>query len=54
LFNVVETDVDQVIKKFADAGVGMVPFGQNTIRAVFHFQVDDEDLEIVLKTVETF
>ena len=54
LFDVVQGTVKQALQIFADAGVGMVPFGAKTIRATFHFQVDDEALEMVIQAVEGF
>ncbi len=54
LFDVVQGTVEKAIQNFAGAGVGMVPFGAKTIRATFHFQIDDEALEKVLQVVEDF
>ncbi len=54
LFDVVNGTVEEVLQKFSDAGIGLVPFGLKTIRATFHFQVNDEDLEKVLKVVEEY
>ncbi len=54
LFDVVQGTVEQALQTFADAGVAMVPFGSNTIRATFHFQADDEALEKVLRAVSEF
>jgi threonine aldolase len=50
LFDVNNKSVDSVLKQLRDHGVGMSPFGPETIRAVFHFQITDADLEMV-KTV---
>jgi threonine aldolase len=54
LFDVVQGTVEKAIQNFASAGVGVVPFGAKTIRATFHFQIDDEALEKVLQVVEDF
>lgn len=54
LFDVVNGTAEEVLKKFSNAGIGFVPFGPKTIRATFHFQVDDGDLEKVLKVVEEY
>lgn len=54
LFDVVNEMADEALKKFSNAGISFVPFGPKTIRATFHFQVDDEDLEKVLKVVEEY
>lgn len=54
LFDVVDETAEEALQKFSDAGIAFVPFGPKTIRATFHFQVDDEDLENVLKTVAEY
>lgn len=47
LFDVLDQSVDQVLRILRENGIGMSPFGPETIRAVFHFQVTDDDLRIV-------
>ncbi len=54
LFNVKNGTAEEALKKFTEAGVGMVPFGPKTIRATFHFQVGDEDLEKIIKVIGDF
>ncbi len=54
LFDVNEEPAAAVVEKFAERGVGMIPFGPNTIRATFHFQVGDDDLEKVLQVVNEY
>lgn len=54
LFDVVDETAEEALQKFSDAGIAFVPFGPKTIRATFHFQVDDEDLENVLKAVTEY
>lgn len=54
IFDVNEEPAADVVEKFADLGVGMIPFGPKTIRATFHFQVGDEDLEKVLQTIREY
>ena len=54
LFDVKNGNAEPVLQKFADAGVGMVPFGPKTIRATFHFQITDEDMATVLNVVDGF
>ncbi|WP_234571936.1 threonine aldolase family protein [Rhodohalobacter sp. 614A] len=54
LFDVVDETAEEALQKFSDAGIAFVPFGPKTIRATFHFQVDDEDLENVLKAVAEY
>lgn len=54
LFDVVKGTAEDAVRKFSDKGIGFVPFGPKTIRATFHFQVGDEDLDKVLKAVEEY
>jgi len=49
LFDTVTQQSAVVVEKLRDRGVGMVSFGPHTIRATFHFQVDDDDLK---KTIQ--
>lgn len=52
LFNVETGSVDEVLKQLEEKDVGMVPFGPQTIRATFHFQVDDEDLNRTIEALK--
>jgi threonine aldolase len=54
LFDVVDGTAEDALQKFSDAGIEFVPFGPKTIRATFHFQVDDEDLEKVLNVITAY
>lgn len=54
LFDVVEGTATDVLDKFYEKGVMMVPFGPKTIRATFHIQVDDRDLEKVIEVVKGY
>lgn len=47
LFDCTDKQVDEVLVELREHGIGMVPFGPKTIRAVFHHQVNDEALEKV-------
>ncbi|HAC14707.1 MAG TPA: low specificity L-threonine aldolase [Bacteroidetes bacterium] len=49
LFDVTSKTVEETLKLLSSNHIGMSQFGPNTIRAVFHFQVDDKDLEDVKK-----
>jgi len=51
LFDSVEKSVEEVLKVLREHGIGMVPFGPSTIRAVFHHQVNEEDLNQVMKVM---
>lgn len=48
LFDVNDGDVAGHLARFKGRGVAMVQFGPRTIRAVFHFQVGDGELEKVI------
>ena len=54
LFDVKDGSAEDALKVFAGQGIGMVPFGPKTIRATFHFQVEDDKLERVLEAVEAY
>lgn len=54
IFDTVEDAAVDVLKKFEGKGIVMIPFGPKTIRATFHFQVDDEDLKKVLDVVRNY
>ncbi|MBN2731237.1 MAG: aminotransferase class I/II-fold pyridoxal phosphate-dependent enzyme [Balneolaceae bacterium] len=44
IFDVLEGSASEAVKLLKEKGVQVVPFGPKTLRATFHFQVDDEDL----------
>lgn len=52
LFDTLNEDANAVIAQFGEEGVRFVPFGPNTIRATFHFQIGDEELDKVLMAIE--
>lgn len=54
LFDVKEGSATNALDHFSGNGVQMIPFGPQTIRATFHFQVDDEDLAKVIEVVNRF
>ncbi len=54
IFDTVDEAAVDVLKKFEDEGIVMIPFGPKTIRATFHFQVGDEDLKTVLDVVRNY
>ncbi|MEX2639151.1 MAG: GntG family PLP-dependent aldolase [Balneolales bacterium] len=49
LFDVKNGSTDPVLAELAGHGIHMVPFGPRTIRATFHFEVGDRDLESLLQ-----
>jgi threonine aldolase len=52
IFDVFDQTADQAVGKLADHGVHLVKFGPKTLRATFHFQVDDEDLKKTQKAIQ--
>lgn len=48
LFDVKDRTVSQALSELEENGVRMVPFGPETIRAVFHLEVGDTDVEQVV------
>lgn len=54
LFDVKEGSAVIALDYFSEHGVHMIPFGPKTIRATFHFQVDDDDLAKVIEVVNLF
>ncbi|PKD44844.1 threonine aldolase family protein [Rhodohalobacter barkolensis] len=54
IFDTVDEAAVDVLKEFEEKGVVMIPFGPKTIRATFHFQVDDQDLKKVLDVVRNY
>lgn len=51
LFDTVNESAEAVVEKLASRGIQMIPFGLNTIRATFHFEITDEDVEEVKKAL---
>lgn len=52
LFDTVNESAESVLKKLSDKGIQMIPFGPNTIRATFHFEITDKDTEQVKLALE--
>lgn len=52
LFDGVDKTAVEWVAIFAENGIGVVPFGNQTIRATFHFQVSDEEFNKLIETVE--
>jgi threonine aldolase len=53
LFDVTNDSVSTVLEELRNHGVGMTQFGPKTIRATFHFQVNDDDLKRVISEMRT-
>lgn len=47
IFEVIEGDVQQVLEKLAQKDIYMTQFGPKSIRATFHFQVGDDEVNTV-------
>lgn len=45
-------DVEQALLQLEERNIRMVPFGSRHIRATFHFQIGDRELEITQKAIE--
>lgn len=45
IFDTLEEEATTALQKLEKEGIRMVPFGHKTIRATFHFQITDSDLE---------
>lgn len=50
IFDVEEMTAETAVQQLEEKGIQLVPFGPQTLRATFHFEITDEDLEEV-KTV---
>ena len=44
LFDTVNEPAEKVIEKLSEKGIKMIPFGPQTIRATFHFEISDDDV----------
>ena len=54
LFKVTGAPVSRTLQWFSERGIAMIPFGEQTIRATFHLEVTDEDLNSVLDAVSKY
>lgn len=53
IFEVKSGEVNSALEQLRERDIHMVPFGSNTIRATFHFEVGDRELETVCDAMET-
>jgi threonine aldolase len=51
LFDTVKEPAEKVIEKLNTKGIQMIPFGPQTIRATFHFEISDDDVVEVKKAL---
>ena len=54
IFDVLDEGAESAVLKFAEKDIHLVQFGPNTLRATFHFQIGDEDLEEIKSAVMSF
>jgi threonine aldolase len=54
IFDVLEGTAEEAVQKLAEKGIHLVPFGPQILRATFHFQIDNEDLEQAKKAFREF
>ena len=52
IFDLKNRDAADAVEELEQAGVRMVPFGPQTLRATFHFEIGDEELEEVKEEVK--
>jgi len=53
LFKVVKGTVEDTLARFLQHGIGMTIFGPQIIRATFHYQISDNDLEKITAVVQS-
>jgi len=51
VFDLKEESAESAIKRLEEEGVKLVPFGPQTLRATFHFEITDDNLEQVQTTI---
>ena len=44
IFDVLDENANEAVSKLEEEGIHVVPFGPQTLRVTFHFQIDDADL----------
>ncbi|MEX0844601.1 MAG: GntG family PLP-dependent aldolase [Balneolaceae bacterium] len=54
LFDVVNENAESVLKKMKEKNILMTQFGYKTIRATFHFEITDKDVETVKTALQEF
>ena len=51
VFDLKEESAESAIERLGEEGVQLVPFGPQTLRATFHFEITDDNLEQVQTTI---
>lgn len=54
LFDVIGKSAEEFLQSLENSGIKMTAFGPQTIRAVFHFQITDEDFNVVTHFFENY
>lgn len=54
LFRIFRGAEKEVLKIFSDNDIAMIPFGKDMIRAVFHYEITDTDLDKVISVIQHF
>ena len=53
MFDTLKEDASSLVNRLSAKGIGVVPFGPNTVRATFHYQVTNDDFERLIHFFET-
>ncbi len=52
IFDVINESAESALRKLEEEGIRMIPFGPNTIRATFHFEIRDKEIEVIKSSLE--
>lgn len=53
IFNIEDESAEWAVRQLEEEGIHVTPFGPQTLRVTFHFQISDEDLQKVKTTFRT-
>jgi len=51
IFDTGKREASEVIRLFEEKGIRMVPFGKHLVRATFHFQINSDHVDTLVKTM---
>ena len=54
LFNTGKRSALEVIESYGQQGIKMVPFGPSTVRATFHFQIEELDVDRLIEVTKGY
>ena len=54
LFNTGKRSALEVIESYGQQGIKMVPFGPSTVRATFHFQIEESDVDRLIEVTKGY